>query len=156
MEASFAEENVPEAELVATLERLDRDLAAGQTQLDERRARQRAAIGQLKGMRAALSDLSWELEELEQRLHDLEAQREGPSDPLAEREIASLLGKRASLEERALAQMLNVDELAAAVAAEEQLLPAAIGEWAAHAAALQAQRAQIADLLARSAGPHSE
>lgn len=153
MEASYADENTPEADLIAAMGQIDRELATGQAQLDERRARQRAAIGQLKGMRAALSDLSWELEEVEQRLRDLQAQREGPSDPLAEREIASLLGKRAGLEERILAQMLSVDELAGAVSAEERLLPAALDEWAAHASALEAKRAQLAELLAQSGGP---
>src|SRR5215216_5459503 len=105
MEASFAYENLPEVELAAMLERLDGELAIGQAQLTERRGKQRAAISELKGMRAALSDLSWELEELEQRLRDLRTQPEGPDDPLAEREITSLLGKRAVLEERVLAQM---------------------------------------------------
>jgi len=129
------------------LDRLNRKLAAGQAQLHERQLHQRAAVGQLKGMRGALSDLAWELEELEQRLRDLQAQREGASDPLVEREIASIQRQRAALEERLLTQMLQVDELAASVAAEEQKLATASDEWSAREVALRAERAQITALL---------
>src|SRR6266540_2934176 len=96
MESSFAYENLSERELAETLDRLNQELAAGQAQIYGRRMQQRAAISQLKGMRGALSDLAWELEELEHHLRDLQAQREGPIDPLAEREqVVASLSRRA-------------------------------------------------------------
>jgi chromosome segregation ATPase len=152
MESSFVFENLSEHELAEALERLNQDLAAGQAQLDERRMHQRAAISRLKSMRGALSDLAWELEELEQRLRDLQAQREGPNDPLAEREIASIRGRRTALEEQLLRQMLEIDELAANIAAEEQLLATANDEWAARETALLAERARVAALVAQKTG----
>src|SRR6266498_3639024 len=129
MEASFGYENLSERELAETLDRLNQELAAGQAQLQDRHLQQHAAISRLKDIRGALSDLAWEIEELEQRLRDLQAQREGPDDPLAEREMASIRGRRAALEERLLAHMLQVDELAATSAAEEQALAIASDEW---------------------------
>jgi chromosome segregation ATPase len=147
MESSFAYENLSERELAKTLERLNQELATGQAQIHERRMQQHAAISRLKSRRGALSDLAWELEELEQRLRDLQAQREGPHDPLAEREIASIRGRRAALEEQLLAQMLQVDELAANIAAEEQLLAIAGNEWLARETTLLAEREQVITLL---------
>ncbi len=125
MERSIGPENRTIVELADTLARIDQQLAAGRAQLQERRDHQRAAIGQLKSVRSTLSDLAWELEELEQRLRDLQAQREGPDDPLVEREVASMLARRAAFEEQLLTLMLQVDQLAADVAAEEQALAAA-------------------------------
>jgi hypothetical protein len=151
MESSFAYENLSERELAETLDRLNQELAAGQAQIYGRRMQQRAAISQLKGMRGALSDLAWELEELEHHLRDLQAQREGPIDPLAEREIASIRGRRAALEERLLAHMLQVDELAATTAAEEQALAIASDEWLARKTALLAEREQVVASLSRRA-----
>lgn len=152
MESSYAYENLSARELAETLDRLNRELAAGQAQLHERQTQQRAAISRLKGLRGALSDLAWELEELEQRLRDLQALREGPNDPLVEREIASIRGRRAALEEQLLTQMLQVDELAASIAAEEQQLAIAGDEWLAREAMLQAERAQITALLEEKTG----
>jgi hypothetical protein len=152
MESSSAYANLSERELLETLDRLNQVLAAGQAQLQDRRIQQRAAIGRLKGMRGAQSDLAWELEELEQRLRDLQAQREGPNDPLAEREIVSLRGRRAALEEQLLTQMLEIDELAANIAAEEQLLATASDVWIARETTLLAERKQIIALLAQKTG----
>jgi cell division protein FtsB len=152
MESPFGYENLSGRELAEALERLNQELAAGRAQLDQRRIEQRTAIGRLKSMRGALSDLAWELEELEQRLRDLQAQREGPSDPLAEREIASIRGRRAVLEEQLLTQMLLVDELAATIAAEEQQLAIASDEWGARETRLVAERERITTLLARKTG----
>src|SRR5262245_52534066 len=152
MESSFGFENLSEQELLGALDRLNQALATGQAQLQDRRIQQRAAIGRLKGMRGAQSDLAWELEELEQRLRDLQAQREGPNDPLAEREIASIRRRRAALEEQLLMQMLEIDELAAKIAAEEQLLAAANDEWVARETILLTERKQIIDLLAQHHG----
>jgi predicted RNase H-like nuclease (RuvC/YqgF family) len=152
MEASFGFENLPARELAETLDRLNQELAAGQAQLQDQHLQQHAAISRLKDMRGALSDMAWEIEELEQRLRDLQAQREGPDDPLAEREIANIRRRRSALEEQLLTQMLQVDELAANIAAEEQLLAAASDEWAARETTLLAERARVAALLAQKTG----
>ena len=62
----------------------------------KQRAQCQAALREVKLARAAASDRSWDLADVEQRLRDLKEQREGPGDPLLEREIASLTGRRAA------------------------------------------------------------
>ena len=124
-------------------ERLEQQLSQGRARLAEQHAQRHDALRELKLARAAASDFSWELADVEQRLRDLKEQREGPGDPLMEREIASLNGSRAALEERVLAQMLLVDDLVARAAAAEQALAAAGQEWAAREAALLAERDRI-------------
>ena len=151
MESFFAPEQRSAQELQAALTQIDHEQVIGHAQLSERLMQQRAAIGRLKSMRAALSDLAWGVEELEQRLRDLQALREAPHDPLVEREVSSMIGRRAQLDELLLAQMLEADDLAASIAAEEHALTAAQSAWSARAAALAAERAQVADLLARIA-----
>jgi predicted nucleic acid-binding Zn-ribbon protein len=148
MDRSSAEHEYerPEA-LQAALAKLDQELAAGQAHIHERRARRHAAAGALKSARAQASDLSWELEDLEQRLRDLTAQREGPGDPLLDRELASITTRRAEQEERVLAQLLLVDELMARVAAEEQALADEERAWASHQRELAVERDRIANQL---------
>jgi hypothetical protein len=125
------------------LEQLEQQLACGRARLAEQHAQRQAALRELKLVRATASDLSWELADVEQRLSDLKAQREGPEDPLMEREIASLSSRRAALEERVLRQMLLVDELVARDGAADQALAAAEQEWAVREAALIAERHRI-------------
>ena len=125
------------------LERLEQQLALGRTRLAEQRAQRQALLRELKLARAAASDLSWELADVEQRLNDLEGQREGPGDLLMEREIASLASTRAALEERVLAQMLLVDDMVMRVAAKEQMLASAEQDWATREAQLIAEIAHI-------------
>lgn len=149
MESSPEQAQGSAADLAAALAQIEHELAEGQARLRERQLGQRAAISQLKGVRGALSDMAWELEELERRLDELQAQREGPDDPLAERELASLRGRRAVLEEHLLAIMLQADQLAAEIAAEEQALAEASGAWTAHEAELRAERDQLAAQLAQ-------
>jgi hypothetical protein len=141
----FAEHEhlTPEA-LAEALAYLDHELADGQARLDEQRARHHRAYGELKGVRGLASDLSWELEDLEQRIHELATQREGPGDRLLDRELASMASRRAELEERVLAQMLLVDELAARVAAEAQALGDQERDWAARQKELAAERERLA------------
>jgi hypothetical protein len=136
----------PEA-LREALSRLDQDLATGRVSLKDRRARRHAATGALKSARAQASDLSWELEDLEQRLRDLTMQREGPGDPLLDRELASIAARRAELEERVLAQLLLVDDLATHAAAEEQALIDEEHAWSSREPALTAERDRIAAQL---------
>jgi hypothetical protein len=87
---------------------------------------------------------------LEQRIRELAEQRGGPADPLLERELASIAGRRSALEERVLAQLLSVDELLKRSNAEEQALLAEERAWAEREARLLGERARIAGLLERS------
>ncbi|HEU5099377.1 MAG TPA: hypothetical protein VFU22_10180 [Roseiflexaceae bacterium] len=128
-----------------TLSQLEQELAEARAHLAEQRGQRQAAIGELKHARAIASDLSWELADLEQRLNDLKAQREGPSDPLVEREIASLSAARAALEERVLGQMLLVDELAGRTVSLEQALALAEQVLAEQQAKLSAERDHTAE-----------
>lgn len=66
---------------------------------------------ELKGIHALIHELSWEIEEVQQRLATLLAQREGPPDILVEREITELYRRRAHLEDQLLHQMVRADEL---------------------------------------------
>jgi hypothetical protein len=77
---------------------------------------------------------------LEQRLRELNEQREGPGDPLLEREIAQLTTQRTQREERVLTQLLLVDELIERAEIEEQALALAQEDWAVREAALLAER----------------
>jgi methylthioribose-1-phosphate isomerase len=139
----------PSAALAGMLADLEHTLAAERAAIEGLRAHYQELLRRLKNERAHAHDLAWALEELEQRLRDLEAQREGPPDPLLERELASIAHQRAALEEQALAQMLTVDELAARCAAEAQALAEREQAWAAREAALLAERERIRELLRR-------
>ena len=145
MAESARDHNHMSAAGAEALERLEQQLALGRARLAEQHAQRQAVLRELKQARAAASDLSWELADVEQRLRDLKEQREGPGDPLMEREIASLTGSRAALEERVLAQMLLVDDLVVRDGAADQALVAAEQEWAVREAALIAERDHITE-----------
>ena len=136
------------AALTTMLERLDRELSEGRERDRLLRAQHAELVGQLKSGRERASDLAWELEDLEQRMRDLAEQRGGPIDPLLERELTSIAGQRTALEERLLTELLRIDELLASTAATEQALEAEERTWSAREAALIAERARIASLLA--------
>src|SRR5690349_16444244 len=87
--------------LAEALAALDRTLKEERADLAALREHHLAMLGQLKSERAHEHDLAWELEELEHHLRDLLVHREGPPDPLLEREIASLTMRRAAVEESA-------------------------------------------------------
>lgn len=87
---------------------------------NERRPQQHLLMGRLRSANAALHDLSWELEDLEQQLRALREQSEGPTDILLEREIRELERRRDDLEDQLLHQMLEADELAAQVESERR------------------------------------
>lgn len=80
----------------------------------------REQLDQLKNTNAVLHEIAWDIEEIEQRLYALLAQREGPIDILAEREINELQRQQADLEDQMLHEMLRADELAAQVAHVQQ------------------------------------
>jgi methylthioribose-1-phosphate isomerase len=135
------------AALADTLAALERALAEGRAELEALRARHQRALGQLKSERAHATDLAWELEELELRLRDLQSQREGPDDPLLERELASVARRRAEMEELVLAQMIQIDELVTQCAADELALAERERAWAACETRLVAERERVAGLL---------
>ncbi|GIV97220.1 MAG: hypothetical protein KatS3mg057_1877 [Herpetosiphonaceae bacterium] len=74
-------------------------------------------LRQLKLAHERLSDLAWELEELELRLQPLQAQLQegGTVDPLVRREVELLRRRRSEQEELILQQMLRIDELEASL-----------------------------------------
>lgn len=77
--------------------------------------RQRAQWNELKNTYALLHELAWEIEEVQQRLETLLAQREGPTDILVEREINELYRRHSLLEDQMLHQMLRADELSSQI-----------------------------------------
>ena len=98
------------ADRAAALEQIQQQLTAGSARVAQQRAQCQAILREVRLARAAVNDSSWELADVEQRLRELTEQREGPGDQLLEREIAHLAGRRAQLEERALTQLLLIDE----------------------------------------------
>jgi hypothetical protein len=131
--------------LAETLEQIQQRLAAGNADLAQLRAQHQATLREAKLARAAASDSSWDLADVEQRLRDLAEQREGPGDLLMEREIAYLAGRRTKLEERVLTQLLLVDELIARAHTQEQALASAEQDWTIREAALLAKRDRLGE-----------
>jgi len=128
-----------------TADRLANELEQIQQRLDERRAQCQALRREVKLARAAATDSSWELADVEQRLRELAEQREGPGDPLLEREIVHLTRQRVQLEERVLTQLLQVDELIERVQVEELALASAQHDWAVREAALRVERGRLGE-----------
>lgn len=151
METEFDYQHTTAQQLAKHLQELEHELAEGQARLQQRRAELRAAIGQLRNISGGVSDLAWELEEIEQRLRELQIQPQHPADPLAEHERDSISRRQADIEEQSIAQMLQADQLAASIAANEQALASASSEWAEREKQLQAERARILAALALKA-----
>jgi hypothetical protein len=147
-ELDHAHDNMTVARLAEALEQLQQQLAEGSARLTKQRAQYQAMLHEVKLARAAASDSSWDLADVEQRLNDLKEQREGPGDLLMEREIAHLTGRRAKLEERVLTQLLLVDDLIARTQVEEQALASAEQDWAMREAILIAKRDHISQWIA--------
>jgi hypothetical protein len=131
--------------LAEALEQIQQQLAAGGAHLAQLRAQHQATLREAKLARAAASESSWDLADVEQRLRDLTEQREGPEDLLMEREIAYLGGRRTELEERVLTQLLLVDDLIARAHTEEQAFVSAEQDWAIREAALLAERGHLGE-----------
>jgi hypothetical protein len=125
---------------------ITRALEEGQARILVLRQRYNMLHGRLKSARAHASDLAWELEELELRLRDFQAPPAGPIDSSLEHELAGLLRHRAELEEQALAQLLEVDELTTQCAAAEQGLAAQARAWAPREAELIGERDRLLQL----------
>ena len=138
-----AYDNMTTDRLAEALEQLQQQLTEGSARLAKLRAQCQAMLREAKLARAAASDSSWDLSDVEQRLRDLIEQREGPGDLLMEREIALLTERRAKLEERVLTQLLLVDDLIARTHAEEQALASAEQDWATREAILLAERDRL-------------
>jgi hypothetical protein len=135
------------SQLAEALDQIQQQLAEGRTRLTKQRAQCHALLREVKLARAAASDRSWELADVEQRLRDLNEQREGPGDLLMEREIAHLTSRRTKLEEDVLAHLLLVDDLSAQAQAAEQALAVAAQEWATREATLIVEHDYIAQLI---------
>lgn len=119
-------------------------------------------VAQLKQERARSSDLQWALEEIELRLRSLQDQeQDGPTDPLAARELVLLVKQRAQLEEQVLQQLEHIaeqehmlaqadrdhDERRAAWMQREPDLQARLEQLAHTIEALHAERERIAQQL---------
>ena len=128
-----------------TADLLAEELEQIQQRLAARRAQCQALRREVKLARAAANDSSWELADVEQRLRELAEQREGPGDPLLEREIVHLTRQRAQLEEHVLTQLLQVDELIERVQVEELALASAQHDWAVREAALRVERGRLGE-----------
>ena len=127
-----------------TADRLAEELEQIEQQLVKQRAQYQSLLREARLARAAANDSSWELADVEQRLRELAEQREGPSDPLLEREIVQLTRQSVQLEERVLTQLLQVDELIERAQIEELALASAQHDWAVREAALRAARDRLA------------
>jgi len=106
---------------------------------------QQRSRDQLREMRSAqelLSDLAWELEDLELRLRELQAQQPGSGDVLLDREVGSLRQRHDELERRVLELMLQTDELT-------RQMPARRAELARRASRHARQEQWLRKLLAR-------
>jgi hypothetical protein len=144
-EKDHAHDNITVDQLAEALEQIQQQLIEGGALVAQQRAQCQALRREVKLARAAANDSSWELADLEQRLRELTEQREGPGDPLLEREIAHLTGQRAQLEERVLTQLLLVDDLIARAQVEEQALASAEQDWLLRERALVAKRDRLGE-----------
>ena len=145
-------DNMTGERLTETLEQIHQQLAAGSACLAQLRAQYQGTLREAKLARAAASDSSWDLADVEQRLRDLTEQREGPGDVLVEREITHLAGRRAKLEERVLTQLLLVDDLIARAQIEEQALASAEQGWSLREAGLIGERDHISQWIVAAKG----
>jgi hypothetical protein len=146
-ELDHAHDNSAAGQLAEALGQIQQQLAEGRARLAKQRAQYQATLREIKLVSAGASDCSWDLADVEQRLHDLIEQREGPGDLLVEREIARLTGQRAKLEERVLTLLLLVDELSARMHAEQQALASAEQNWTIVEATLIAERDHISQSI---------
>ncbi len=146
-ELDHAHDNMTADQLAEALEQLHQQLTEGNARLTKQRAQCHATLREVKLARAAASDCSWDLADVEQRLRDLKEQREGPGDLLMEREIAHLMGQHAKLEERVLQLLLLVDDLIMRTHVEEQALASAEQDWAMREATLIAERDHISQWI---------
>ena len=144
-ELDNAHDNMTADRLAEALEQIQQQLAEGSARLTKQRMRCQATLREVKLARAAASDSSWDLADVEQRLRDLKEQREGPGDLLMEREIAHLMARRAKLEERVLTQLLLVDDLIARTHVEEQALASAEQDWGIREATLITERDRLGE-----------
>ena len=136
-EQASIDDNIPADRLAEELEQIEQ-------QLVKQRAQYQGLLREARLARAAANDSSWELADVEQRLRELAEQREGPGDPLLEREIVHLTRQSAQLEERVLTQLLQVDALIERAQIEELALASAQHDWAVREAALRAARDRLA------------
>ncbi len=102
----------------------------------------------LKHERATSSDLQWELEDVELRLRTVEeSERDGPSDPLAARELMVLRERAAQLEEQVLRQFERIAEIEQLLGEQEQTIEGQAHAWAEQEPLLQAQIERLGQAL---------
>lgn len=117
-------------------------------QLRDLREARRSLASTLKHERAASSDLQWELEDVELRLRTVEdGERDGPTDPLAARELAVLRERAAQLEEQVLRQFERIAEVEQQLVQHEQTIERQAQLWAEHEVLLQAQMERLGQAL---------
>lgn len=111
--------------------------------LRDRREARRQLASTLKQERAYGSDLQWELDEIEQRLHALdELERDGPSDPLVARELVVLREQRARIEEQVIQHFDRLAELEQQLGSIEREVDQLAARWAEREPQLQAELEQ--------------
>src|SRR5262245_34205379 len=75
-EADHAHDNRRDVQTSEALEQIQRQLDEGRAHVVQQRAQYQTALREVKLARAAANDSSWELADLEQRLRELNEQRE--------------------------------------------------------------------------------
>ena len=117
-------------------------------QLRDLREARRSLASTLKHERATSSDLQWELEDVELRLRTVEdTERDGPSDPLAARELAILRERTAQLEEQVLRQFERIAEIEQQLVQHEQTIERQAQAWGEHEPLLQSQIERLGHAL---------
>jgi predicted nucleic acid-binding Zn-ribbon protein len=124
-----------------------RERASGMRDLTEELGREQLRRYRLENER--LSDLSWELADLELRLRELREQRADGGDVLLDREVQSLEQRHHQLEDHVLEQMLRTDELG-------RQSPAAQQQFDRQQAQLNQRERRLSALLARIEGRIAE
>ncbi len=108
------------------------------------RNQRRELASQLKSERAHSSDKQWELADLELRLRTLEEQEaDGPSDPLAARELVMLRERCAQLEEQVLRQLEHIAKLEAQLVEVERTYEQRASAWSVREPELQTRIDQL-------------
>ncbi|MEM8535161.1 MAG: hypothetical protein AAGF95_30265 [Chloroflexota bacterium] len=84
---------------------------AGGVPIDELYSEQKRLSGDLKSVREIVSDLAWELEDMERRLTELQKSNQDTYASHVEAEIRHIIINRSHVEEQTIKYMLRVDQL---------------------------------------------
>ena len=83
----------------------------GGAPIEELYSEQKRLSGELKSVREIVSDLAWELEDMERRLIELQKANQDTYASHVEAEMKHIVINRSHVEEQAIKYMLRVDEL---------------------------------------------